>query len=189
MRIKIISAVVVLMIITVGCTNTNEEGMQNNNPGNSDTYPISYEKKENNRKGNNTRDNAVRQQERQDRINSGQTNRNNADMFTTEEAEDISHHLRERTDVSQAQVATTADRIIVGVMLSKNAKNYTDDQKIIREIEKDVNNIAPGKEVIVYTDDAHWDQMKDLEAKAKQNDTGKSMEGYIEEYLNIDVKE
>lgn len=187
MRIKIMALIVTLMIVTAGCANTNEEGMQKTSQDKPDTHPISYEN-EGNQKGT-TQDNAVRQQERQERINSGQTDGNNVDIFTTEEAADISHQLRERTDVSQAQVATTKDRVIIGVMLSKNAKHFTDDQQIIREIEQEVSSMIPEKEVVVYTDDAHWNQMKDLNAKAKQSNAGENIEDYIEKFLNIDVKD
>src|SRR5699024_10965307 len=84
--------------------------------------------------------------------------------------------------------ATTEDRVIVGVMLNKHDKQQTDkDQKKIAEIEKTVQKLEPDKEIIVYTDDAHWNQLKDLNSSLKQSNAGENVKKYIEKFLNVDA--
>src|SRR5699024_6517275 len=114
----------------------------------------------------------------------------NMDIFTTKESAEIADHLTKRNDVIQAQVATTEERVIVGVMLNKHDKQQTDkDQKKIAEIEKSVQKLEPYKEIIVNTDDAHWNQLKDLNSSLKQLNASENVEKYIEKFLNIDVKD
>src|SRR5690625_6338136 len=88
------------------------------------------------------------------------------DIFTTKESAEIADHLTKRNDVIQAQVATTEDRVIVGVMLNKHDKQQTDkDQKKIAEIEKTVQKLEPDKEIIVYTDDRSEEHTSELQSR------------------------
>src|SRR5699024_10112302 len=155
--------------------------------------PINYEpKKEQQDRLENRKNPPSKQkhQQNQERYHADQSGNDNMDIFTTKESAEIADQLTQRNDVIQAQVATTEDRVIVGVMLNKHDKQQADkNQKKVAEIEKAVQKIEPQKEIIVYTDDAHWNQLKDLNSSLKQSNAGKNVEKYIEKFLNVDLKD
>jgi len=193
MRMKIIVTLVILAVFAVGCTNENSDGKRETTQENSNTHPINYEPKKEQQDRLEDRVNPPskqKHQQNQKRYHADQSGNDNMDIFTTKESAEIADHLTKRNDVIQAQVATTEDRVIVGVMLNKHDKQQTDkDQKKIAEIEKSVQKLEPHKEIIVYTDDAHWNQLKDLNSSLKQSNAGENVEKYIEKFLNVDVKD
>lgn len=191
MRSKIITTMCILVFIVGGCTNTNSDGKKETNKESPNSDPISYETQQGNKDRGGVREHSLEEQagysqHDQDNVNHGEANRDNTDIFTTQEAEEISRRLTRRRDITQAQVATTEDRVIIGVILKKQ---QTGNQKLISDIEKEVQQFAPDKEVIVYTDDTHWNKMKDLDKGLKRNNSGEDVEKYIENFLNMDIKD
>jgi hypothetical protein len=91
-----------------------------------------------------------------------------SDAFTNEESIRISKALEQRRDIVQAQVASTENRVIVSVMLNKQADNHNVPEKIREEIQ----TIIPDKQIVIYTDDTHWERMKDIDTKLKAKNFG-----------------
>lgn len=107
-------------------------------------------------------------------------------IFATEEAKEISQLLARHQHIQDAQVATVGDQVIVSVAL----KNHTrPNNNMLVEMEREIKEIVPNKEVLLYTDERQWNRMKDLDAGLKQREAGKSVEEFIEKYFNIDVKD
>jgi|SRR5690625_2739515 len=192
MRMNMIVTLVILTVFVGGCTNMNSDGKRETTQENPNTHPINYEPKKEQQDRLEDRVNPPskqKHQQNQERY-ADQIGNEDMDIFTTKESAEIADHLTKRNDVIQAQVATTDDRVIVGVMLNKHDKQQADkDQKKIAEIEKAVQKLEPDKEIIVYTDDAHWNQLKDLNSSLKQSNAGENVEKYIEKFLNVDVKD
>lgn len=192
MRMKIIVALFILTVFVTGCTNMNSDEKQETTQENPNTHPINDEPKKEQKDRLEDRVNPPskqKHQQNQERY-ADQMGNDDMDIFTTKESAEIADMLTKRNDVIQAQVATTKDRVIVGVMLNKYNKQQADgDQKKIAEIEKAVQKVEPEKEIVVYTDDAHWNQLKDLNSGLKQSNAGENVEKYIEKFLNVDVKD
>lgn len=192
MRSKVITAMCILVFIIGGCTNTNSDGQKETNKESPNSDPISFETQQGKKnQGKGIREHSLEEQpgypqHDQDNVNHGEANRNNADIFTTQEAEEISRHLTKRRDITQAQVATTEDRVIIGLILKKQ---QTGNQQLIDNIEKEVQQFAPDKEIIVYTDDTHWNKMKNLDRGLKRNNSGEDVESYIENFFGNNGKD
>lgn len=68
-------------------------------------------------------------------------------------------------EIKQAQVASSDERVVVGVILSNRFEAQSD---IAEQIKTSVKEMAPDKTVVVYTDDIHWDRMRNLQSRIKQ---------------------
>ncbi|MFD1850161.1 YhcN/YlaJ family sporulation lipoprotein [Oceanobacillus bengalensis] len=99
------------------------------------------------------------------------------DPFTNDETIFITEELRKDKDIIQAQVASTDDRIIVAVML-REYYNEADTEEIKEKIRRIVPDID--KEIIVYTDDIHWNRMKDYDARNESHEIGDNIEEIFE---------
>ena len=164
------------MLFTIGCTNMNTDEKNETGSNNETTHPINYETKEQeqNRLGvnkQNTNENDYYKGDNPERINSGKDGNHNTDIFTTDEAKKISEQLSKRKDIKQTQVATTEKSVIVGIMLNEQSKQI-DNQNIVNDIEKEVSKLSPNKEIVVYTDNIHWNQMKNLDSTIRNKDNG-----------------
>lgn len=182
MRVKIMTVMAVFLLFAAGCTYSGNMEMKDPDNPNGETQPINYKSKA--EQYGQTENQTRHQEYLKNRTNAGDTRGSNTDIFTTDEAVAISDRLRGKSVINQAQVASTGDRIIIGVMLTKYAKRHADDQQIIREIETEVQSMAPGKEIIVYTDDDRWNQMKDLNASMKKTNADEKADEYIDRFIN-----
>ncbi|NWO13295.1 YhcN/YlaJ family sporulation lipoprotein [Virgibacillus sp.] len=184
MRFKINIILLSLAFIVLGCTNEEAEyDYQHHEKDN--TQPIHYETDKERKDRLNIREETVGEkggypQSKQDNINRSDFKSGYADPFTNEESKLIAEALRDHKQISQAQVASTADRILIGVKLNTHV---TDD--VGEDIKKEVKQLLPqaNKEIIIYTDDAHWEKMKNLEARIEAKDNGKKMEEFINQFV------
>ncbi|PAV28927.1 hypothetical protein CIL05_13160 [Virgibacillus profundi] len=177
---KIISFTL-LIIFTVGCANTDEDTQTTQEKIN--TSPINYETEQERKERLNIRDQTIGEkggypQSDQDGVNAGDNSGENSDAFTNEESMKISKQLKEKKEIVQAQVASTDDRIIVAVILSEQT-----DPDIKQMIESEVSKTVSDKQIIVYTDEVHWDHMKNLDARLGSEKREFDIEDYIDDFI------
>lgn len=151
------------------------------NEDNLNSEPIHYEtEKEQNDRLNNESDNIAEKggypQSDRDRLNVGDEDAR-TDTFTNEFTMSISKHLKKRKDVKQAQVAATDDKVVVGVLVNEYAPK---GMKGI--IEDEVEQLAPNREVVVYTDRMYWDKMRNEDAEPDQ--LNGDLEEFLDEFFN-----
>ncbi|WP_026906323.1 YhcN/YlaJ family sporulation lipoprotein [Paucisalibacillus globulus] len=186
MRGKIIIVITSFFLVTA-CGNEPEQGL--NNKGNqiqnqNNTQPINYETTNEQKERLGERDKSIGElggykQSDQEYVNEGDKNFNakNEDQYTSERTYLISEYLSERKEVVQSQIAETDDRVIVAVMTGN--KYYPDLPEIIR---RDVKQIIPDKEVVVYTDAAWWDRMRNL--NSNPNDMDDNIQKDLDDFFN-----
>lgn len=150
---------------------------------NLNTQPINYEtkKEQNGRLGVNKKPNKDYYQSNEKGI---ATDGKENNVFVTKEAREISQLLAKREYINQIQVATMDERVVVSVTLN----DYT-LSNAAGMIKRDVEKVVPNKEIIVYTDELHWNRMKDVNASLKQREIGENVEEYLEKHLNINVED
>ncbi len=113
------------------------------------------------------------------KYNTGQPSDRNQAEFTNDKTAEISKKIAERVDVKQAQIAMTDDRIIVALMLHHKA-----DPKVLDEIKAEVTKMAPGKEIVMYTDTDYWSKKKDMTGRNDSAETGGKMEEFLNNFFN-----
>ncbi|AIF45384.1 YhcN/YlaJ family sporulation lipoprotein [Virgibacillus sp. SK37] len=175
---------VALLALTIGCTNDNEESVENK--ANPNTQPMHYETDQEQKERLNYDEPSIGEQggypqSEQQQVNDADYKSGYSDAFTNEEAMLLSQELQNKKDIIQAQVAVTDKRIIVGVMQREHT-----DHLAVNKIESTIREILPNtkKEIIVYTDDIHWDRMKNLDARLKAKNRGDDLEKTVEDFLN-----
>ncbi|MBY7143269.1 YhcN/YlaJ family sporulation lipoprotein [Virgibacillus sp. NKC19-3] len=180
---KILFPLLVITMLFVACANTDTDHTQTTNE-NSTTQPIHYETEEEQNNRLNTRDQTIGDrggypQSDQNGVNASDYSNGYTDEFTDEESEELSKQLKDRKDIVQAQVASTDDRVIVAVIL----KEKYIDHDIKDSIESEVSEAIPDKEIVVYTDDAYWDQAKNLDARSGSKNKNYDVEDYIKDFF------
>lgn len=146
-----------LAAILVACTNTKDGNVQYNNQSTEKTRPIHYDPND-------------KQNMRMDEENNPYMDDNPArysDAFTNDESIRLSQALEQRRDIVQAQVASTEDRVIVSVKLNKHKDHY-----IAENLREEIQTIVPDKQIVIYTDDPHWERMKNIDTKLKSKNFG-----------------
>lgn len=166
-----------LFIIT-GCNQlTSNESMDND----SKTELITYENKEATDIGPINFDSYYEQSKQ--RRESFEDDRDNpiTDQYSNEETEMISEHLMNLREVNRAQVVSTDDRIVVGVILNRHT-----DQHVGNMIEEEVRTLmSDDREIVVYTDDKYWYQRRNIDAKARATQIGEELEDVLDDFFNI----
>src|SRR5699024_6517282 len=81
---------------------------------------------------------------------------------TTAEIYDQISHFKE---IKQAQVTAADDKIVVALML-----NDYNEEDVRDKIVNNVRDIVPNKEIVIYTDDVHWNRIKNKRARLKSPD-------------------
>ncbi|WP_373892921.1 YhcN/YlaJ family sporulation lipoprotein [Virgibacillus natechei] len=179
---KILFPLLVVAMLLVACTNTGTDDTQDSNENS--TQPIHYETEGEQKDRLNTRDQTIGEQggypqSDQDGANASDYRGGYSDEFTNEESEKLSRQLKDRKDIVQAQVTSTDDRVIVAVIL----KEKFTDHDIKDSIESEVRGAIPDKEVVVYTDEAYWEQMKDMDARRGSDNKNYNVEDYIKDFF------
>lgn len=168
MRLKmiIIGSVCALLI---GCSNTgiNDNAEDKNTPPTSDTR----HQDENHVQKQNQND-----ENEPDTNNSHDPNKN---FYTNDTTEKIKNILKDRSDIREAQVASTDTRVMIALQLSHHA----DRDDILDSVENDVKDIASDKEMVIYTDDAYWNRMKDRSSKFRNLTDDDVIDEYIDEHF------
>jgi Sporulation lipoprotein YhcN/YlaJ (Spore_YhcN_YlaJ) len=182
MRGKIIIILSSLLIIAA-CGNENEQGM-NTDVNQKSIQPINYETPKEQESRSNDREKSIGEiggykQSDQEYVNEGDKNfkAKNEDQYTSERTYLISEYLSERKEIVQSQIAETDDRIIVAVM---TGNQYFPELPEI--ITREVKEIVPDKEIVVYTDKAWWDHMRNLNSNPK--DLDRDVENNLNEFFN-----
>lgn len=88
---------------------------------------------------------------------------NYTDPFTDEESLYLTRELQKRKDIIQAQVVSQEDRLLIGVLLPQ----HFDQDITLQELEDEVRRILPEneKEIIIYTNNAQWNYLKNKDAR------------------------
>lgn len=143
-------------VILAACTNT-RDNVQNNNQPKDQTQPINFHSSD-------------KQKTRPDLTNNPYRDDNPArysDAFTNEESIQISKTLEHKHDIMQAQVASTEDRVIVSLILNDHT-----DHEVTGKLQREIQEMVPDKQIIIYTDDPHWERMKNMDTKLKAHQFG-----------------
>ncbi|WP_424474857.1 YhcN/YlaJ family sporulation lipoprotein [Oceanobacillus kimchii] len=170
--------------ILMGCTDDNTTNDQQNNNRTESVQPIHFEDQEmeNSNQPESIGDQGGYIQSRQYGVNETRAN-HYTDAFTNEESIRLTESLRNRVDVVQAQVASTEECIVVGVILKEHADPDTGD-KLVKHIERQLED--NNKEIIVYTDDIQWDRMKNLDSRLQAKEMGEQVEHLFEDIFQLD---
>ncbi|WP_077621378.1 YhcN/YlaJ family sporulation lipoprotein [Sediminibacillus massiliensis] len=83
--------------------------------------------------------------------------------FYNEEASKISSELNKWDEIKISQVYVSDERIIVALLLNQEFDEHS--PKIAERVESHVKEVSPGKEVLVYTGDIYWNQMRDNDGR------------------------
>ncbi|MFD2628668.1 YhcN/YlaJ family sporulation lipoprotein [Oceanobacillus kapialis] len=105
-------------------------------------------------------------QSHQEGANDADFEKGYSDAYTNEEALWLSEELENRKDIVTAQVASTEDKILVGLIQREYAGENVPDQ-----VKEEIKRLLPDtkKEIIVFTDNAYWEYMKNRDAKPEGN--------------------
>lgn len=162
MKYITITFVTIMMLFTIGCTNNNDNAEEDRNAR---MQHINYEtpKEQKQRLGN--REPSIGEQggyiqSEQRGLNAGDRTGDYTDMYTNEDSVRIADHLNEWKEIKQAQVAFTDKRVVVGVLLNDHSDHHLTDR-----IREEVAKFVPDREIVVYTDEAYWEKMKNLDSR------------------------
>ncbi len=157
----------VILIVAAGCADQQEEGQMISEDMEDSTMPIDYS----------THDEAERKLDDEGNRNGGQEEaqdytgyqenlppgQRHLGGFYNELSQSITEDLNRLDEIKLAQVYVTDQRVIVSLTLNQeyddNAASIAD--KVYSKVERQ----AEGKEVLVYTGDIYWNQMRDRDAK------------------------
>lgn len=178
-------AIGLFISLLFGCTNT-DNNTENDN-GDANTQPINYETNEERSERLGNRDLTIGQKggypqsDQSDLNGPGQNDTDSSDIFTNDESKKIMDHLQQRKDVKLAQVASTDDKIMIGIMVQDYANPDIND-----EIADEVQRMAPGKKIVVYTDDVYWEKMKNLKSRWSNPDEKEQAKRELKEFFNME---
>ncbi|WP_042223344.1 YhcN/YlaJ family sporulation lipoprotein [Oceanobacillus manasiensis] len=162
--------VIVGLILTIltGCNlGMEEQGQQRNDQQNTEYvhYETEKERKEQG-EGPSIGERGGYPQSQQEGANDADFKRGYSDQYTNEEALWLSEELENRKDIVTAQVASTEDQILVGLVQREYA-----GEDVPQQVKKEIQRLLPDnkKEIIVFTDNAYWEYMKNRDAKPDGN--------------------
>ncbi|GAB4073314.1 hypothetical protein GCM10028778_08490 [Barrientosiimonas marina] len=161
----------ILTILLAGCMqNDTQESEQEN----SNSQPIKYETEQEQNDGEQKK----YPDDTYQNVNEGDQE-GQSDKFTNELSMSIADSLKGRQAIRQAQVAAGDDKVVVGIMLNNNASPDIRDN-----VEQDVQEMVPKRDVQVYTDDSYWDRMRNKDAELDQ--LNGDMREYLQEFFRRD---
>ncbi|WP_053219048.1 YhcN/YlaJ family sporulation lipoprotein [Virgibacillus senegalensis] len=158
-----------LLFLLSACNGQQEQGQMISEDMEDSTMPIDYstheEAEQQLHDGGGTR-NSPKQEEAQD-FTGFQENlppsQQHLKGFYNEEAQTITEELNARDEIRLAQVYVTDERIIVSLTLNQEYDDHA--ASIADSVYKQVESHAKDKEVLVYTGDIYWNQMRDRDAR------------------------
>ncbi|MFC3039277.1 YhcN/YlaJ family sporulation lipoprotein [Virgibacillus xinjiangensis] len=179
MKKLIVSSVVLYIGLLSGCAG---DPAENENAEGVESQPIRYDAQGENSQKMENEESIGKEgpkgypQQYQDRANSSEYENGYSDPYTDEETKRIAEKLKELEGIVGAQVETTDDRLFIALQL----KEHTDPDKP-GQIEEQVRSMVPetGKQVIIFTDRAHWDRMKSLDSRGT---SGEDTNDLFDEY-------
>lgn len=171
MKTKAIGIAGLSLLILFGCSNTNDTGQNAEQDNHSETQPIHYETDKEQRERQNERPQSIGdlggypQSDQRDTNASEGRHEDFSDPYVNEATGKIYDRISRFKEIKQAQIAATDNKVIVALMLNDyNEENVRD--KIVKEVRK----IEPDKEVVIYTDDIHWNRVNNMRARLKSSD-------------------
>lgn len=179
MKYFFIVSLSITLLFATGCDQfISNESMENNNDVN--TELITYENEEGKNKGPTNFDGYEKSKQRRERLQDD-SNQPITDQYTNAETNRIAEHLMTLDEINRAQVVSTDDRIVVGVIL-----NLHDDQHIGNMIEEEVRElITDDRDIVVYTDEKYWYQRRNLDAKGRATQIGEDLEDILDNFFNL----
>lgn len=171
LKINVIGIVGLSLLILFGCSNptdTGENAGQDNHP---DTQPMHYETDKEKRDRQNERPETIGdrggypQSDQRDTNASDNQQENSTDPYVDEATDKIYDKISQFKEIKQAQVTATDEKVIVALML-----NDYDEETVRNKIVKEVQKVEPNKEVVIYTDDIHWNRVRNSRSRLKSPD-------------------
>lgn len=145
-----VTIMICFMIATVvgGCTDRLEEPQADDNK-NSSIPSICYETVDEQKERQSERESPIENHLQRKDVG---TEYKNKSMLLRDEENEMIDKIMERKCIKEARVATSDYDVIVSLLLREGYSVET----IRRNVEDDVRAIAPRKQVIVFTDEYHW---------------------------------
>ncbi|MCT2537978.1 YhcN/YlaJ family sporulation lipoprotein [Aquibacillus koreensis] len=179
--------------VLVGCLV--KEGAQNDNIGGNDDlqddYPIAYNTQQEEAERNGTNVNNPPERNREHYLEGFTTglkkpdnqNTKYTEQFYNEESQKVSEAVNKIEAVSITQVFSTEDQIFVSPLLEQTEyKDQDDVDRIVEQVRKQVRQIVPDKEIVIYTDDIYWNEMRNINARNVENPD--EARDYIQDFID-----
>lgn len=183
---KLISiTIIILVLLLSGCKSPEAENKKNDKEDYRQTELNNETKPMNNKNVPRAADKSPNKDYYQSDEKGIATDGTEENIFATDDTREIAQLLAIRTDIRQSQVAELKDRIVITLMTNPNEM----DNQTISSIKDDIQEVVPEKEVFIYTDEYHWNRMKDLDASLQQRKMGEAVEEFMEKHFNIDIKD
>ncbi|MTW84189.1 hypothetical protein F3157_00700 [Virgibacillus dakarensis] len=170
MKLRAISSAGIGFMMLVGCSNANTNNDENAQNNASNTESIHYETDNEHADRLGERDKSIGERGGYPQSDQSGTNASNGqqgnftDNFVNEESDKIYQRLINYREIKQAQIAITDDKVIVALML-----NDYNDQNVRDLVVKEVKKVEPNKEIVIYTDDIHWNRVKNMNSRGSTN--------------------
>ncbi|SDK40440.1 YhcN/YlaJ family sporulation lipoprotein [Sediminibacillus albus] len=156
----------IMFVMATACSRVQEEGQVIDEGMEDSTMPIEYSTHEEaeRRLEDHSKDG---RQERGQNLNGHQENLPPGQAynkgFYNEEAIGISEELNQWDEIRLSQVYASGDRVIVSLWLNQEFDDHA--ATISDRVYARVQELTQDKEVLVYTGDIYWNQMRDRDAK------------------------
>lgn len=171
MKTNAIGVIGISLLILFGCSNPNGTEENAEQDHHSDTQPIHYETDKEQQERQNERPETIGDQggypqsDQRDTNSSEVRDENATDPYVNESTDKIYDKISQFKEIKQAQVTATDEKVVVALML-----NDYDDETVRDKIVKEVKEVEPNKEVVIYTDDIHWNRMRNSRSRLKSPD-------------------
>ncbi|WP_181349703.1 YhcN/YlaJ family sporulation lipoprotein [Thalassobacillus sp. CUG 92003] len=180
--VKILLTMFSMLVLISGCGN---DEAQENEKDNELYQPIEYRASEKEDEGtipygNNRYQKRAERDEIRDSLYK-ETNRSHDNDFYNEESLQISEAINEIPEVTMTQAFSTDERVMIAVMIEPYKRRQNDIDDKIRAKAKE---IVPDKKIVVYTNNSHWDQMKDLNARLKATKAPEDVQRKIKAFFD-----
>ncbi|WP_284139709.1 MULTISPECIES: YhcN/YlaJ family sporulation lipoprotein [unclassified Virgibacillus] len=165
--LKLQSMIWMTLVITVLVACDGDTSVKKTKENDSEAAPIHYEteQEQQERLGSHQSDKHERDaypQQEEKSLNGGDRTGSYTDKYTTEDGVRVADHLMNMKEVKVAQVAITKDKVIVAVRLAEGV-----DPTIQKNIEREVSKFISDKPIVIYTDDNHWDRIRNMNSRFK----------------------
>ncbi|WLV23673.1 YhcN/YlaJ family sporulation lipoprotein [Aciduricibacillus chroicocephali] len=149
---KLLMVTAAILFLTVGCSNNQDS--RKNKLEEADEEGKMTEQLRVNEETDTKRER--KPQDIQNKIYNEEVAEDKPSLNTNEQTNRIAKRLGKEKDIKAAQVAMNEKKVMIGLMLQKK---ISPDLK--EKVTRIVNEMEPGKEVVIYTDNIDWNRRKD----------------------------
>lgn len=110
----------------------------------------------------------------------GETNRSHDNDFNNEDAMAVVEKVNELKEITMTQAYSTDDKVYVAVMINPYDMR---DETIPGKIEAKVKQVTD-KDLIVYTNNSSWDQMKNFNSRQDTSEAPKKIRERMRNFFN-----